>query len=65
MMQMTTSPNREIRHYPNVIELWQDGTKVIAYTPEEWAVMVQFVGIRSLAPCPPDRVRLPAADALT
>jgi len=42
------SPGRYVIVYPNVIELWQNNEKVIAYTPEEWGALVEIVGIKGL-----------------
>lgn len=55
-----TSPGRKIVVYPNVVELWVDEVRVVAYTPEEWAAMVSFVGIRGLFPEPDDIERVGA-----
>lgn len=43
-----TSLRRELRVYPNVVEVWEDGCKVIAFTTDEWARMVIDVGLRAV-----------------
>ncbi len=35
----------EVHVYPNVIEVWLDGEKLLAVTPEDWGRMVDFIGI--------------------
>lgn len=36
--------------YPNVIYIEQAGEQILALLPEEWGKLVEFVGIRGLAP---------------
>lgn len=51
------APSIAVRVYPNVIYVIENGRDVLALTPEQWAEMVEIVGITGFAPEPEDAER--------
>jgi hypothetical protein len=51
-VRMHSRPSLEVRVYPNVIYIIEDGKDVLAVTPEQWGEMVEVVGISGLAEVP-------------
>lgn len=49
-VRLKSRPGMEVRVYPNIVYVIEDGEDVLAMTPEQWGEMVETVGIRTLAP---------------